>query len=390
MRLLVAAGLLAAAAPGATVEVDAGNYDRRLTPLAVELPRDLRGATHLALGRADTGRRVDVQRLGDRAVWILEAPLAAGEKRRYRLTAASSPAEADVKTVDDGKTLTLRVGEKPVLVYRQTVVESPPGIEKHFRKSGYIHPLYNPSGQAVTDDFPPDHAHQHAVFFAWVNSTFEGREVDFWNQAKGTGDVRHQMLQGVKSGSVFAEFVTELTHVDLTAPGGEKAALTETWKVRVWDISEHFLVDLVSEQRTAGSSALRLNEYRYGGMATRGAREWFKQEGSNFLTSEGASREDGNHTRPVWVESYGKIDGRPSGFVAMGSPENFRFPQPVRLHPSKPYFCFSPMVLGEFSIEPGETYRSAYRFYVHDGAPDPAQNDHVWRDYSEPPRVTVR
>ena len=47
------------------------------------------------------------------------------------------------------------------------------------------------------------------------------------------------------------------------------------------------------------------------------------------------------------------------------------------------------MVIGEFSIKPGEIYRSAYRFYVHDGAPDPAENDRVWLDYSEPPEVRI-
>ena len=47
------------------------------------------------------------------------------------------------------------------------------------------------------------------------------------------------------------------------------------------------------------------------------------------------------------------------------------------------------MVDGEFQIRPGELYLSAYRIATHDGAPDPAMNDRLWADYSEPVTVTV-
>ena len=59
-----------------------------------------------------------------------------------------------------------------------------------------------------------------------------------------------------------------------------------------------------------------------------------------------------------------------------------RHPAPVRLHPSKPYFSFSPMVLGDFTIAPGETYRARYRYLPHDGPPDPALLDAEWKRFS--------
>jgi len=62
----------------------------------------------------------------------------------------------------------------------------------------------------------------------------------------------------------------------------------------------------------------------------------------------------------------------------------------VRLHPSMPYFCFSPAVLGAFSIEPGQApYVSRYRFYVHDGRPDPKVAERLWQDYAAPPEVRI-
>jgi len=159
--------------------------------------------------------------------------------------------------------------------------------------------------------------------------------------------------------------------------------------VQVYDLDEHFLIDIQSEQRTAGAGPLRINEYHYGGMAVRGARQWVEQPESDFLTDEGKTRKDGNHSRPRWAGIHGLIDGSPTGIAVMSDPANFRFPQPVRLNPNRPYFCFSPMVLGEFHIEPGQVYRSKYRLYVHDGAPDATANNRIWNDYTDPVLVRI-
>ena len=85
----------------------------------------------------------------------------------------------------------------------------------------------------------------------------------------------------------------------------------------------------------------------------------------------------------------GQVDGKSAGVAILDSPSNFRFPQPVRLHPNKPYFCFSPMVDDEFAITRGHPYVSRYRLYIHDGPPDPEAIERVWHDYAEPPRVRI-
>jgi hypothetical protein len=76
--------------------------------------------------------------------------------------------------------------------------------------------------------------------------------------------------------------------------------------------------------------------------------------------------------------------------VFPGHSQNFRAPQPVRLHPGKPYFCFAPMILGDFAIEPGKPYVSRYRYYLHTGEPDQAVNERIWNDYADPPQVVAR
>ena len=101
-----------------------------------------------------------------------------------------------------------------------------------------------------------------------------------------------------------------------------------------------------------------------------------------MLTSEGKGRADGNHTRPRWVAMCGTVDGAPCGIAALSHPENFRAPQPVRLHPTMPYFCFAPMVGGDLRIETGKPYISRYRFAAFDGEAKPDELNALWREYA--------
>jgi len=389
-----ATSLCSAEQPSILIEVAAGSHDRIDTPVYFDLPEVLEPYRAFTLTRLDNGRSVEVQRVPDepaRVAWLIGEPIKAGKTRRYRLAARDTGAAAalEVTCTDDGRHLLMKVGDRPVLQYNHAVVPAPEPLEPCFKRSGHIHPMFTPAGLIVTDDFPPDHAHQHGVFFAWVNTTFEGRDIDFWNQKKETGSVGHVEFKGTADGNIFAQFTAELRHDDLTAPGGTKQVLNETWTVRVYNLTERFLVDIESRQTCAGDSPLTLNEYRYGGMALRGNRQWFEQPESDFLTSEGKTRADGNHTRPRWVDAHGLTDGKPCGVTVMDHPANFRFPQPVRLHPTKPYFCFSPMVFDSFAIEPGREYVSRYRYSIHDGEPDVKRADRLWWDFAHPPRVRI-
>ena len=101
-----------------------------------------------------------------------------------------------------------------------------------------------------------------------------------------------------------------------------------------------------------------------------------------FLTSEGKDRLEGNHTRPNWVSLGGKLDDQHASVAIFGHPGNFRSPQPVRLHPAKPYFCFTPAAIDRFTIKPGAPYVSQYRFLVKAGAIDAEEINAHWLRYA--------
>lgn len=388
----------AGAADEFAVVVEAGDHDRHSTLVVVDLPAELHNAARLELLPSNARDPIPVQRApgaSARAFFVLGEPVPARQSRSYRLrpSTPADPADADTRpAVGCARTdagLRIDLHGRPVLQYNTAVVEPPPGIDGVYRRSGHIHPVLTPDGRAVTEEFPEDHPHQHGIFNAWVNTTIEGRAVDFWNEAGETGKVEHVDVVSLLAGDVFAQFQVKLRHSDLTHPDGPQAVLEEDMLVRAFNVPKGHLFDVESRQMCVAGSALIINEYHYGGMAWRGAAGWLGQPEHDFLTSDGRTRTDGNHTRPVWVAAHGLVDGEPCAIVVFGHPENFRHPQPVRLHPGKPYFVFTPPVLGEFTIEPGAAYVARYRYLVHDGPVDPEWYDRLWIDIASPPAVRI-
>lgn len=400
------------------LEVSAGEHDRKDTPVLFHFPESPAGrGEEFALVREEDGAAVAVQRFGKQGTgfaWLLEKPLPAGETRRYVLTPRPSKdsESSNATCANDGRHLVLSAAGRPVLRYHHAVAEPPEGMESHYRRSGHIHPLFSPSGREITGDFPVDHPHQHGIFFPWRKTTFEGRHPEFWNQAAEAGRIEHVETGRMIDGPVFAQFTVQLRHSDLTAPEGPVPVLDEIWTVRAYNLGDYFLVDLVSKQSCASDSPLAIDEYHYGGMAIRGNAQWLDDDRASrikeltkrnagpeelakvpmrrdYLTSEGKTWFDGNATRARWVEMHGDIDGAPAGVTIFCHPKNFRSPQPVRLHPTKPYFCFAPMALGDFKITPEKELVSRYRFYVHDGPVDAAMSERLWNDYASPPEVRV-
>jgi len=297
----------------------------------------------------------------------------------------------DLTLNDTDDTIRVTLHGKPVLEYVKTARPVPDGVEGHFSRSGYIHPVYTPTGQQLTGDYPADHPHQHALFFAWVKSGYNGKKVDFWNQAKDLGRIEFREVLNVIREEQKVAF--SVKHA-FTVKHGEMwvDVLHEVWTVTVHQTPEdHFLFDVVSVQQCVSGKPLSLAKYHYGGMALRGNYQWLKEKGDHsinpgdllYLTSEGKDRWKGNHTRPNWVAFSGKIDGQDVSAAVFCSPNNFRAPQHVRIHPNKPYFCFAPIVEGSFKIEPGKEYVSRYRYLVTSNATDVSILQKHWDDYTK-------
>ena len=295
--------------------------------------------------------------------------------------------ELSLTETDDTIRITLR--GKPVLEYIKTARPVPEGLEKYFSRSGYIHPVYTPTGQEISGDYPLDHAHQHALFFAWTKSKFDGKKIDFWNQAKQTAGIEFREIVNISRDKKQVSFSAK--HAFTVGTGDEQVdALNEIWTVTVnLTPADRFLFDIESVQECASDKPLILEKHHYGGMAFRGNSKWLKEKDDHsinpgdlqFLTSNGKDRWEGNHTQPNWVALSGRLDDQDVSLAVFCHPDNFRAPQHVRLHPNKPYFCFAPAVTGAFRIEPGKKYVSRYRYLVQSEAADAEVVNKHWQQY---------
>jgi len=205
----------------------------------------------------------------------------------------------------------------------------------------------------------------------------------------GKGTVEFVGFDSQWSGPADAGFASHHQYIDLLAPT-PKPALEEIWKVRVYHASPRAnIFDLTCSDSCSSDSPLELLEYRYGGLGFRGRREWNGATNLMVLTSEGeTNRITANTMKGRWCYVGGKAENVIAGIVIMCNPSNFRAPQPMRVHPEEPFFCYAPSQGGDFKIVPGKPYVSKYRFIALDGPPNPTEIEAFWNDYAHPIELT--
>ena len=372
--------------------IEAGEIARTDAWVEVQLPAAVRGAD-LQLRQEKTGDIVPLQIGPNREAWARVPHIPAEQAVRYRIEPSLRETLPDrVSAVRDVSRVRILVDGAPAFTYVGEPLRLPTGIEDVFQRGGYIHPVMTPSGRRVTEDYPADHKHHHGIWAAWTHTRFDGRAPDFWNMGDRTGTVEFERLGRAWSGPLSAGFESRHRYMDLQAPT-PTTVLLEDWRVVAYaqpaSSRPAHVFDMEIAQTLTGTTPLELPTYRYGGLGLRGRREWNGKERTFFLTSTGRTRLPGHGTRATWVHMSGEVDGQRAGIAVLSHPDNVRSPQPVRIHPTEPFFNFAPQQAGPLVIRPGEVFRMRYRFVVMDGAPDAALLDAMWQAYALPVRVRV-
>ena len=328
-----------------------------------------------------------------RLCWILPGRTPAGTTRTFVLTGAKIARIGGVSITKDAKALDISIGKVKVLRYNHAVVPVPKGVDPRYARGAFIHPLWSPDGQMLTDSRPKDHYHHLGLWHPWTGSKFEGRKTDFWDLRQGKGTVRFAKFLATASGPVFGGFTALQEHVVLNAKGGPKVALNESFSVMAWKLKKDpdgFLLDFVSTQRCASDSPLELAKYRYGGFGFRGNPQW-GYKNSNYLTSEGKTRKDGHATRARWCIIHGRAKEGPAGVIFMSHPGNHAHPEPMRIWNDRPeiFFNFCPVQKAPWTLKPGSDYVFRYRAYAFKGTVTAEDAERLWQDFANPPQATV-
>lgn len=404
---LAAAALLslsAGASAPTELRIHAGKHDRRQTLVGVsvaglapghhELRPSASGASG-ALGASSAAGAADapipIQIDPAHRAWFVLPTLAAGQEQTYVIHALPQPTSEAATVVQEETDLRASINGRAVLTYIGGRGRLPsPDIEPAYQRGGYLHPVRTPSGRIATDDYPSDHYHQHGVMMAWTSVEYDGRKTDFWNMGNSLGRVEAIGVDRRQSGPVFAGWHADHHYVDLTS-GTPVIALRELWQVRVYAMDGANVFDIDVRQEAPLNQKVSLPQYHYGGMAVRGATSFRGNPASaTVLTSDGKDRASADASRARWAYIGGQVDGAMAGIAMLGHPDNFRAPEPLRVHPTDPYICFAPSRLGAWSITTATPHAVRYRFVATDGPPDRALLDRLWRDYADPPTVTLK
>ena len=387
----------------ATISVDAGERERLDTPVSVSLPTTIEAWQPLRLVEVRGERTTSVPHQvepGDPArLWfVLRGETEAGAAREFRLLRRASPddspAKGPVSLALGARTLDVRFGEQELFRYNHAHVVPPEGVEFKFVRSGYIDPMYGPSGELLTEDFPADHYHHKGIWMPWTKTEFEGHEVDFWNLGALQGTVQFAGFERFESGPVYGRFRVRHEHVDLQQPGGGKVVLEELWDVRVWTVGGpdegYWLWDLTSEQTCVADSPLHLKAYRYGGLGWRGPKAW-NGDDYQILSSEGKTRKDAHATRSSWCAHSGETDGERTTVVILCHSANERFPEPMRTWDNgMVFFNYVPPQKEDLDLLPGVKHVFRYRFFIHSGGIDEERARSAWSDFCEGPKASLR
>ncbi|RBP42458.1 methane monooxygenase PmoA-like [Roseimicrobium gellanilyticum] len=404
-----------------TITIQAGEQDRTNTVVTFTLGDKWHDKT-LSAKETDVPVQVDSE---GRASFILPS-LAKGTSRTLTLVPASPvgnstsgidvvPGDGSLNLVAKSTGDTIPNLSTLIATYQMTPGPVPAGTSEAFAHGAHLHPVYSPSGKLLTGNHPPDHPHQRGIWMSWTKTEFGAGHPDFWNMGKDksgklTGEIRFDKLLNHWSGPVHGGFTSTHRWLDHTT-GTEREVMLETWDLKAYHTMGHpdtaaatppssekekgklpgvYLLDLTSTQTVTGQEPLKLPKYHYGGLGVRGSALWDAVDQVTMLTSSGHDRKTGDATKARWVWLGGEVEGTPTGITVLIHPDNFRFPQPLRLNPKNPQLCVAPSADGDWSIEPGKPLVLKYRFVLMDGKPDANELERLWMDYAQPPKVEVK
>jgi hypothetical protein len=388
--------------------VEAGSYQRINTPVSIDIEGVAKSDTlGYQLCEKIKGQLVDKPFQVEpgyipRLWWILDGTTEAGKTREFYLfRVGPQDLKNSITTELTKDNIILKKGNAEILNYRKSVLYPPAGVDTAYKRSGFIHPMYSPSGNIMTRISPRDHYHHFGIWNPWTKVKIGNHVTDFWNLGSKQGTVRFSGINSTVNGPVYGGFSVKQDHIDFQGVKSGELAINEVWDVRAWNTEpvegiKAYLVDFTTFLSVAGNDPIVFEAYRYaGGIGFRATGEW-NRNNSTVLTSEGLTRKDADGSRARWADINGEFkDKGNSGITFFSHPSNRDYPEPMRVWPENQngvgdvYFEFCPTRHKDWQLNPGNLYRLKYRMLVYDGKIDKAVAERIWNDFAFPPAIIL-
>lgn len=288
--------------------------------------------------------------------------------------------------IDTGYTLEYRLGDKSLFTYNYATVYPPAGADSVYQRSGFFHPVNSINGETLTNLSPPDHYHHYGLWYAWTKTTFEGKEIDFWNVGKRQGTVSFREFTDI-SDSGFSAILDHIAYPDSLST---QKVMKENLKIKIGKtpISGYY-IDYTTTLQCATDSPVTLEQYRYGGLVIRTREDWTPAR-ADFLTSEGFTRKDADNSDARWAYFQGKADKDDACILILSHPSNLNHPEPLRVWDENAnagtgdmMWNFSPTKKQSYTLVPSEKLTLHYRIFILDQLISPDEAEKLWQIFSK-------
>lgn len=264
-------------------------------------------------------------------------------------------------------------GSLPVLVYQHGLVRKP-GVPERFARSSYVHPLYGPDGEVLTDDFPADHYHHRGLFWAWPHVTVAGAHYDLW-MLRGIAQRFEQWLSRTVTASNAMLGVANGWYVS-----GRKVMAEQVW-FRVAPLTPNGRVVDVELIWTPTDQPVTLagaEGKSYGGLTLRFA------PGTNTVITvpAGSPPQDLAMTNLPWADLTRRWvnPGVTSGVAILVHPSHPDFP-PQWLTRHYGVLCLGWPGVKPKTLQPGQPAHCRYRLWIHRGRPTVGELQQAFQRY---------
>jgi hypothetical protein len=278
--------------------------------------------------------------------------------------------------------------EMPVLRYNHGRVPVPEGTHAHFapgesyERGDYIHPLFGPEGEPLTDDYPKDHPHHRGVWWSWPVTRWGDQVADIW-AVVGVW-ARPVAIRRIETGPVFA--LIEAENVWKFGKDEQPIAREEVL-IRAFRETEGCRFVDVEVRLTALADDVAIGgrpQRGYGGFSLRAA----PCEDRKITLHRDPEDAD---PRRSWIDYSGVFAGGKdmSGVTIFEHVSNPDYPNPLHEYPG--CNCVMPAYpeMREVTLSKEKPLVLKHRLWVHTGGPDPGKLADAWTAYARPPKVTI-
>ncbi|MGX5820878.1 DUF6807 family protein [Chitinophaga lutea] len=246
-------------------------------------------------------------------------------------------------------------------------------MDGRYERAGYVHPLNDLEGLALTEDGPRDHPYHRGIFWAWHQVLRNGQTIaDGWVS-------EHIVFRPVTVDARRDRHGATLS-AELLWRVGEENVLRERTRIRVYPAERHFrlvdfeihLVPLVDSLALGGAE-----EKGYGGFCLRlqlPADIAFWSQGDRVRAQDVAV------AAGPWMDFQGSVNGRRRGVAVFCKPSGKPHRWILRKRSSMQNAVF-PGKHAEMLSKEGWLLK--YRVVVHDGSVSQAQLESLYRRYAQ-------